>query len=214
MITIYGIHSSRTRRCLWMLEELGLPYKQIQVDHRQEENLTEEYRAINPNMRIPTLVDGELVLWESMAINHYLADKYDGGLRPKNEEDRARAYQWSFWGMAEADSLLNTIIWHRHIFPEEHRKPERADKAEAAMQKPFSVLNESLEDRTYLLGDVFTVADLNLSFMFAWARSGQADLSAFPNINRWLDACLSRPKLVELQAVGGTYPKPYKTYPD
>ena len=81
MLHLYGNAKSRAMRCLWMLEEIGEPYQLIEKSTRPDDLQTPEYLRLNPNARIPTLVDGEVVLWESMAINIYLAQKYQGPMR-------------------------------------------------------------------------------------------------------------------------------------
>jgi len=86
MIKLYGIPRSRTIRPLWMLEELGLPYENVKVSFVNETR-TPAFLNLNPNGRIPVLQDGNLTLWESMAINLYLARRYDKGLWPKGVED-------------------------------------------------------------------------------------------------------------------------------
>ena len=78
MLRLYGNAKSRASRCLWMLEEMGVPYELVEKSTRAEDLQSDEYLRLNPNARIPTLVDGEVVLWESMAINLYLAQKYEG----------------------------------------------------------------------------------------------------------------------------------------
>src|SRR5260221_11944987 len=78
MLQLYGNPRSRAMRCLWMLEEVGEPYQLIEKSTRADDLQSAEYLRLNPNARIPTLVDGEVVLWESMAINLYLAQKYEG----------------------------------------------------------------------------------------------------------------------------------------
>ena len=201
MIRIYGVTRSRTARCLWMLEELGLEYEQIKINHPFEGQVLEELSALNPNTRIPTLVDGNFVLWESMAINLYLAEKYGGGLKPRTPEEWGTAYQWTFWGMMETEDLLLSAVEHRYLYPEEQREPAKADMAEAALQKPMNVLNDALNGRKYLLGNEFTVADLNLAHLFTWGKRANIDLSAHPNIDRWLDECLSRPAYLRVNAM-------------
>lgn len=193
MIEIYGITASRTLRCLWMLEELGLEYKHHKISQWTGATRKPEYLAINPNGFIPAMVDGDVVLWESLAINLYLAEKYDGGLLPKQMADRARATNWSFWGVTELDKPLLTVLQNRVIFPEDHRDADRAEKAERSARKPLRILDESLEGREYILADVFTVADLNLAAICSWAKIGNVDLAQFPNLQRWLKICLSRP---------------------
>ena len=78
MLQLYGNPRSRAMRCLWMLEEMGRPYQLIEKSTRTDDLQSAEYLQLNPNGRIPTLVDGDLALWESMAINLYLAQKYEG----------------------------------------------------------------------------------------------------------------------------------------
>ena len=78
MLQLYGNPRSRAMRCLWMLEEMGEPYQLIEKSTRTDELQIPDYVRLNPNARIPTLVDGDFVLWESMAINLYLAQRYAG----------------------------------------------------------------------------------------------------------------------------------------
>src|SRR5205823_6011995 len=103
MIKLYGVPQSRAMRALWMLEELGLPYENVKVNFATGDTRKPEYLRINPNGHIPALQDGDLIIWESMAINLYLARKYDMGLWPKTVEGEGRAFQWSFWAMTEAE---------------------------------------------------------------------------------------------------------------
>src|SRR5262245_6445992 len=97
MLQLYGNPKSRAMRCLWMLEEMGKPYQLIEKSTRADDLQSAEYRRLNPNARIPTLVDGDLVLWESMAINLYLAQKYEGPMHSADPEVFGLAAQWSFW---------------------------------------------------------------------------------------------------------------------
>src|SRR5262249_40964833 len=97
MIKVYGVAMSRAFRPLWLLEELGVPYEHVKTSFIGETR-TPEFLRLNPNGHIPVLQDGDLTLWESMAINLYLARKYDKGRWPKTVEGEGRAYQWSVWG--------------------------------------------------------------------------------------------------------------------
>ncbi len=193
MIKLYGIHRSRAARCMWMLEELELEYELVQTVPRGPESESPAYLALNPNGRVPTLVDGDLVLWESMAINLYLAEKYDGGLNPKTLQERALARQWSFWVVNESEVNLFAALYARVLAPEADRDPEKADRAEEALQRPLKVLNRSLEGRDYLLGGGFSVADLNVAAVMGWGKIAKLNLEPHPNVARWLDACLARP---------------------
>ena len=191
MIEIYGAVASRAARNLWMLEELGLEYELKEVSPGSEASKHADYLRINPNGKVPAMVDGETVLWESMAINLYLAEKY-GGLKPQSPEDWGRACQWSFWGMLEAEAHLQNFLFHSVLLPEEKRKPDKVQTALTTLQKPLGVLNEALAGRDYLLDSGFSVADLNLAAIFSWGKMARLDLSAYPNLRSWLNACLER----------------------
>jgi len=192
MITLYGISASRAFRCLWMLEELGLEYEHVPTSFLGD-NKKPEYLAINPNGRVPTLVDGDTVLWESMAINLYLAAKYDGGMQPKSVEDLGRATQWSFWVMTEIEKALLDYFMHTLLLPEDQRDPAVPPAAAKQLEAPLRVLDRALEGRDHLVSDRFDVADLNVASVLSWAVPARLDLSAFPNVDRWLKACTSRP---------------------
>lgn len=199
MIVLYGIARSRAQRCIWMLEELGQPYRLESVTYGDGGNLTPEYLAVNPNGKIPALRDGELVLWESLAINLYLAEKYGGGLWPATVEDHARASQWSHWAMAELEGHMLTVLQT----PREggQGKPDAVVAAEAALQKPLSILNDVLGGRPHLLGEAFTVADLNVAVIIAWGLWAGMDFSSLPALDKWLTACLGRPAAQKMLAM-------------
>jgi glutathione S-transferase len=192
MIKLYGIPASRAFRSLWALEEVGVEYENVPV-HFIGDTKKPEYLAINPNGRIPTLVDGDVTLFEAMAINLYLARKYDGGLQPKTLEDEARAVQWSFWAMTEIEPHLMKILLNRVLLPEDQRDAAVAEAGAAGIQTPLRVLNDALAERSFLLGDAFCIADLNVASVLSLASFARFDLSDHPNVKRWFDASLGRP---------------------
>jgi glutathione S-transferase len=193
MLQLYGNPISRAMRCLWMLEEIGEPYQLIEKSTRADDLQTPEYLRLNPNARIPTLVDGDAVLWESMAINIYLAQKYPGPMHSGSPEILGKAAQWSFWAMLELEELLLELMNHRAVLPEYARDPSVAERSELLLQKPLRVLNGSLGERQFLVGDGFTLADLNVASILVWGKMARLDLSAHPNVARWLNVCLARP---------------------
>ena len=201
MIQLYGIPVSRAQRSLWALEEIGVEYENIPT-HFIGESKTPEHLARNPNGRVPVLVDGDLMLWESMAINLYLARKYDGGLQPKNTADEARAVQWSFWGMTELEAGLMQILLNRVMLPEDQRDAAKVEASDEALQRPLTVLDAHLADRPYLLGGEFTIADLNVASVLSWASFVGLDLSSFPRAKRWFDACMGRPAAGRARGAG------------
>jgi glutathione S-transferase len=176
-----------------MLEELGVPYQGIPKDSRGGETRTAEFLAINPNGHVPTLVDGELVIWESMAINLYLARKHGGALAPHTLEEEAAALQWSFWVMTEVEGHLLTHGMHTAFLPEAERNPKLAAEARERVAAALRVLDGPLARRPWLAGERFTVADLNVAAVLSWTRMMGIPLAGHPHVARWLDACLGRP---------------------
>ncbi len=135
-----------------------------------------------------------------MAINLYLARKYDKqGLWPRTPEDEGRAFQWSFWAMTELEEPTLTALMHRRIFPEAQRDAKKADDAAERFKKPLAVLEGALASRPYLLGDTFTVADLNVAAILAWAPLAGLDLSAAPKVAAWAGRAAARPAFQRVQ---------------
>jgi glutathione S-transferase len=193
-LKIYGVARSRAARVLWMAKELGLDYEHVRVDFATGETRQPAHLALNPNGHVPVIDDDSFILWESMAINLYLAKKYGaGGLYPSRLEDEARAWQWSLWGMTEVERPVLTAMMNRAIFPENQRDLAAADAAEKTLAQPLRVLDGVLGRTPYLLGERFTVADLNVASILAWARPAQIDMSAFPKVAEWLSICAERP---------------------
>jgi glutathione S-transferase len=153
-LKIYGVARSRAFRTLWMAKELGLDYEHVKVDFATGETRTPEHLALNPNGHVPVIDDDGFILWESMAINLYLAKKYGaGGFYPSRLQDEARAWQWSFWGMTELERPVLTVLFNRAILPESQRDAAAADAAEKTLAQPFAVLQGVLSGSAYLLGD-------------------------------------------------------------
>jgi glutathione S-transferase len=200
MLQLYGNPRSRAIRCLWMLEEVGQPYQLVEKSTRADDLQTSEYLRLNPNARIPTLVDDDLVLWESMAINLYLAQKYEGPLHCSDAATLGLAAQWSFWAVLEIEHLLLNLLEHRALLPEFSRDPSVVERNELLLRRPLKVLNDALAARDQLAGNGFTVADLNVASILVWGKMARLELSAYPDLKRWLDACLARPAYERLRA--------------
>ena len=193
-LKIYGTPRSRAFRTLGLAKELGLDYDNIGVDFATGETRQPPYLAINPNGHVPAIDDNGFVLWESMAINLYLAKKYGHGtLYPTSLEDEARAWQWSLWGMTELEHHVLTAMFNRAIYPEDKRDAAAADAAEKELQHPLGVLDGAVTKTPYLLGDTFTVADLNVAAILSWARPARIDFGPFPKAADWLGRCALRP---------------------
>ncbi len=200
MRKIYGISGSRALRALWGIEEVGVEYEHVPTHFRGDAQ-TPEYKAVNPNARIPALQDGDLLLCESMAINLYLTKNYGGDLYPQNAADEARAFQWSVWGISEIEPLQMQIVVQKLFVPEEKRDAGVIERAEAGLQRPLAVLDDALSNSPYLLGDEFTVADLNVAAVMLLLQMVSVEYSSYSNVQRWADACYARPALVRARAL-------------
>jgi len=191
-LTIYGRPGSRARRPLWVARELGLAVDNIEPVPGAIKEAA--YLAINPNGKVPALVDGELTLFESFAQSLYLAKKYGTGqIYPTTVEEEAVVWQWTLWGLNELERHLTTCLFERLIKPEADRNPAAADAAERDLQAPLAVLDAALAGKDWLVGAGFSVADINVAAIAALARSSKVDLAGFPNVAGWLDRALARP---------------------
>ncbi len=191
---LYGISNSRALRAIWGIEEVGIDYEHIQVNYGADSK-SDDYLEVNPNGRIPALVDGDLTLVESMAINLYLTKRYGSILYPSNPQDEAHAWQWSVWAISEIEPLQMQMVIQLLFMPQEKRDAKVIERARKGLQRPLKVLNAALANRAFLLGDVFTVADLNVASVMYLFKSIEVDCSDYLHVTRWLAACYERPAL-------------------
>jgi glutathione S-transferase len=165
-------------------------YEHIPVETGAAGARTPDYLAINPNGRLPAIDDDGFILWESLAVTLYLAKKH-GRLYPPTLEGEAKAWQWSLWAANEVERGVNIWSLHALRLPPEDRNPAVLADALKVLGPPFRVLDGALADRDYLLGDAFTVADLNVAAVIS--RAIEMDLSPTPRLAGWLGRCLDRP---------------------
>jgi glutathione S-transferase len=190
MLRIYGIARTRAFRAIWMAKELGLEYEHIPVEIGAGGARQAEYLAINPNGRLPAIDDDGFILWESLAVTLYLAKKH-GKLYPPTLHGEAKAWQWSLWAANEVERGVNIWSLHAIRLPPEDRNAAVLADALKIIGPPFRVLDDALAGRDWLVGDEFTVADLNVAAVIS--RAVAMDLSQTPHLARWLKACLDRP---------------------
>ena len=195
---LYGIPGSRALRSIWAMEEVGIDYDHVPTDFRTGSKEA-DYLAVNPNGRIPALVDGDLRLFESMAINLYLAKTYGEGLYPEDDAAQARAWQWSVWAISEIEPLQMQLVIQQIFTPLEKRDAAVIERASAGLQRPLQVLDQALIDRDWLVGEGFGIADLNVAAVMLLLNMVEFDYSAFANVHRWAQACYARPALARAQ---------------
>jgi glutathione S-transferase len=202
MLTIWGRHNSNNvKKVLWCAEEIGLAYESIPAGGAFGMTNDPAYRAMNPNGLVPTIRDGDLVLWESNAIVRYLAARYaEGSLWPKDVIVRARADRWMDWTTSTFAAPFRDVFWGMV-----RTAPEQRDLAaiEAGRQKCAALLvmaDQALADRPYLSGDAFGMGDIPLGcFAHAWFAMPieRPDLS---NLAAWYERLKARPAYAKVVA--------------
>jgi glutathione S-transferase len=199
-LTIYGSVMSRTFRVLWMARELALEFEHVPLDPRKGEPRAADYLKINPNGHVPAIRDGDLILWESLAINLYLAKKHGGPLAPANAAEEGKAAMWSMWALTELEGSVTVLVQQSFGMPVD---AAAAEKAKVAVKPPLAVLDAGLAASPYLVGNRFTVADLNVAGVAAGLTIAKFDLSAWPKVGQWLNSCCGRKAFTDLRMAAG-----------
>ena len=158
--------------------------------------------AVNPNGKVPVLMDGDLVLWESLAINLYLARQYGAPLWPRGTAEQATAIQWSFWVVTEVEPHL-WEMWQCRAVP--NPDEQSAQAAEDRLRDSLTILDAHLSTRRWITGEAFSVADLNLESYIIRARRGRYDLAAHTHLWSWIERCEARPARQKVRADIKTY---------
>lgn len=204
MIKIYGSPMSSAGRCYWMLEELNLPYEQIPLNMREKQHKSPDFLKINPNGKIPAIIDGEYVLWESMAITNYLAKKHNSPLAPQTPEEEGHIMQWSFWSLVDLQTPAVNWLIQALFVPDEFKNPKVIEDAKKVLPNYLNTLEAGLKGKTYLVGNRFTVADLNVASVAGLLYALKFDMSPYPEINKWMGLCTSRPAAQKLDKMRAT----------
>lgn len=208
MLTLYGATASRAHRVLWMLKELALPFEHVPTAFMDGSTHTPAFLAINPNGRVPVLVDNDQVFYESLSINLYLARKHGGPLAPAGLIAETLAVQWSFWVTTEVEKPLLFASANRKLFAQGARDEEQALMAIAKLNRPFKVLDAHLAQQPFLLGSAFTVADLNVATVMDLAPQCGIALDHWPHLQAWHSQCLARPAAADWKDVQFSIPRP------
>ncbi|TNF29312.1 MAG: glutathione S-transferase family protein [Deltaproteobacteria bacterium] len=199
MVTLYEFPRTRSARCRWMLQELGVPFEARRVDLRVGEHQGAAYLAVNPNGKVPALVDGDLTLFESCAICLYLGDKHpESDLVPRpGTAERALHDQWLFFCATELEQPLWRIRRHTVLYPEDKRVPAEVPVARADFEDAARVLASHLDGRDHLVGDRFTAADIVATYTLWWASVTPGLLDGWPGLVAYLQRHLARPSCPE-----------------
>ncbi len=192
MIDLYTAATPNGHKVSIALEELGLPYTLQVLDLAKGEQKTPAFLAINPNGRIPAIVDheaGGLAVFESGAILIYLAEK-TGRLMPSDVQGRSRVLQWLMFQMGGVGPMMGQANVFFRYFPEKIQPA--IDRYQGESKRLLAVLDGQLQHHEYLAGD-YSIADIA---NWAWVRTHRwsgVDVSDLPHLRRWMDAIRQRP---------------------
>jgi glutathione S-transferase len=195
-IKIWGrSNSGNVKKVLVVADELGVPYERIDAGMQYGVVDTPEYRKLNPNGRVPTIEDGDYVLWESHAICRYLSMQYGGeAIYPADPKARASVDRWMDWLLATVVPVDVPVFWGTIRTP-----PEKQDKAAIAenvkkLSGVFQILEERLAGRSYLEGNRVTLADLLLGiFVYRYLNNPFIERPSQPNLVAWCERLRVRP---------------------
>jgi glutathione S-transferase len=204
-LTIWGrANSVNVMKALWCLAELDIPYERIDAGMEHGKNNEAEYLAMNPNARVPTLVDGDYVLWESNSVMRYLCMEYGKGtpLYPQDPKTRAAVDRWLDWSLSTVQPVDRPVFWALVRTPKEKQDMAQIRKDVEAEALVWAIADRQLSTRRYLEGDQFTIADIAIGlFVRRWLGVTGIDRPSFPNMERWYAEIAIRPSFAKELAV-------------
>ena len=202
-IQLYSLPTPNGIKVSAMLEESGLPYEPHLVDFGTNDQTSPEFLSLNPNNKIPAIIDpngmhGEPVaLWESGAILIYLANK-SKKLFPEDHQNRYQTLQWLMFQMGGAGPIFGQFGFFHKFAGKEIEDKRPYERYQGETKRLLGVINSQLEKSKYIAGDEYTIADIAL---WPWIKTldgfydaaDELELDSFTAIGPWLDACFSRP---------------------
>ena len=179
-----------------VVNELGIALEVIDVDLRSGGNRTKEFLALNPNGKVPVLVDGDFVLWESRAINAYLATmKPESGLYPADVRKRAMVDQWSYWQAVHLGPAITRIVFEVLLKSRFGRGEPDAKVIESSLNEVaqlLPILDASLAGKDWIVGKL-SLADFAVGSTLVYAKAAQISLAETPNVSAWIERLEARP---------------------
>jgi len=202
-IQLYSLATPNGIKVSVALEELGLPYEAHKVSFATDDQMTPEFLSLNPNNKIPAIIDPDgpdgapMPLWESGAILIYLAEK-TGKLLPAEPRARYECLQWLMFQMGGVGPMFGQFGHFYKIAPDNCADPYPRERYLGETKRLLAVLEQRLTERRFIMGDAYTIADIAL---FPWVRTlggfyeaGEiSGLDALTHVPRWLETCLARP---------------------
>lgn len=210
-IHLYTAATMNGWKPLIFLEEAGVDYELTAIDFGKKEQKSDWYMRLNPNGRIPTIVDranADFVVFESGAILWYLAEKY-GKFLPTGANARSEALQWLMFQMSGIGPMMGQAMYFQRIAaPKGHENPDAIERYVTESRRLLEVLDKQLAGKAYILGDDFTIADIA---MYPWARSypwANVSIEGLAHLQAWCDRIDARPATQRAIAI----PKPFPAF--
>jgi GSH-dependent disulfide-bond oxidoreductase len=201
MLKFYYSGAPNPTKVALFLEEAGLPYEAIAVDTRRGDQHKPDYLAVNPNAKVPAIVDGDVTVFDSSAILLYLADKTGKFLPAKTDKARGELLSWMFFVSSGIGPYAGQAVHFKVYAPE--KIPYAMNRYAFEAQRHFGIVDARLAKQTYMLGDTYTIVDMNL---WGWARLvpmvlGEDAWAKFPHLKRFVDGISARPAAVKAAAL-------------
>ncbi len=193
MLRILGRGTSgNVQKVVWLLEELDEPYKREDYGRQFNNTQTEEYLRLNPSGKVPTLVDGEVVVWESNSILRYLCNKLATGaaLYPSDPAARSQVERWMDWQLASLNAPYLGVFREAKKKEEERAASFAADAKELTAQ--LELLEKGTAGRPWIAGASFSIADICLGPIIDRALAFPVSLPAIPGVRAWRDRVVAR----------------------
>jgi GST-like protein len=193
MLKFYFSGAPNPTKVALFLEETGTPYEPIPIDTRKGEQHKPEFLAVNPNAKLPAIVDGDVIVFDSSAILLYLAEKTGKFLPARTDKARAELLSWMFFVSSGVGPYFGQSVHFRNYAPE--KIPYAINRYAFEAQRHTGILNARLGKQKYMLGDTYTIVDMNV---WGWARLiptvlGDGAWEKFSNLKRLVDEISARP---------------------
>lgn len=203
-LTIWGrANSVNVQKVLWCLRELDLAYDRIDAGMAFGKNTEAPYLAINPNGRVPTLVDGDFVLWESNSVMRYLCLAYGQGspIYPQAPQQRAAVDRWLDWTLSTLQPVDRPVFWALVRTPPEKRDMVAIQKDVDAEAVVWRIVDAQLATRRFIEGEGFTIADIAIgAYARRWLGVEGVTKPKLPNLDRWFAQISERPGFIKFIA--------------
>jgi glutathione S-transferase len=203
-LTIWGRPNSvNVQKVLWCLRELELNHERIDAGMQHGRNHEADYLAMNPNGRIPTLVDGAFVLWESNSIMRYLCMAYGEGspIYPQEAKPRAAVDRWLDWTLSTLQPVDRPVFWALVRTPVAQRDMTAIQRDADAAAEVWRIVDRQLATRRFIEGDQFTLADIAIgAFARRWLGVEGISRPELPELNRWFAQLADRPGFIRFVA--------------